>query len=101
MKWARALFCAAGSAALGVAAVASQRALGGDTMEVKLCDNQTTVTIAADAPRTERGHRFSISLGESQSQEHDMLRDILAAVGQSRRYIAHGNSFGAGVADIN
>jgi hypothetical protein len=54
-----------------------------------------------DATRTERGHRFSISLGESQSQEHDMLRDILATVGQSRRYIAHGNSFGAGVADIN
>jgi hypothetical protein len=52
MRWARATFFIAGSVALGVAAVAAQRVLGGDTMEVKLCDNTTTVTIAADAPRT-------------------------------------------------
>lgn len=63
MQWARVTLVIAGSAVLGVGAVVSQRALGGDTMEVKLCDNQTTTTIAADAPRTkENGAQIAQTL---------------------------------------
>src|SRR5678816_3904528 len=63
MKWARATFFTVGSLALGLAVAAAQRARGGDTMEVKLCDNKTTVTIAADAPRTtENGEKVAQAL---------------------------------------
>lgn len=43
----------AGAAALAIAVVALQpQARGGEPIEVKLCDNHTTTTVAADAPKT-------------------------------------------------
>jgi len=53
-----------GAVALALAIVALQpRAQGGDEIEVKLCDNKTTTTIPADAPRTrENGQAVANSL---------------------------------------
>lgn len=46
-------FAVVGALAVALAAVALQpRADGADQIEVKLCDDKTTTTVAADAPRT-------------------------------------------------
>jgi hypothetical protein len=54
-----------------------------------------------DAARAERNQRFSISLGQSQREKHDVLRNVVAAVGERRRHVAHRNSSRASVADID
>jgi hypothetical protein len=59
----RVSFCLVALAGLVLAGVAKQRASGGDEMEVKLCDNKTTVAVAADAPRTrENGAQIAQTL---------------------------------------
>lgn len=54
----------AGAAALALAVGALEpRARGADAIEVKLCDNKTTTTVAADAPRTrDNGQAIANSL---------------------------------------
>jgi cytochrome c len=54
----------ASAVALALAVVALQpRAQGGEQIEVKLCDNKTTTTVAADAPKTrETGQAVASSL---------------------------------------
>lgn len=65
-------FAVTGAVALALAAVTLQhRADGADEIEVKLCDNQTTTKIAADAPRTrETGQAVADALMAQWRRDH-------------------------------
>lgn len=65
-------FAVTGAVALALAVVTLQhRADGADEIEVKLCDNTTTTTIAADAPRTrETGQAVADALMAQWRRDH-------------------------------
>lgn len=65
-------FAVTGAVALALAVVTLQlRAEGADEIEVKLCDNTTTTTIAADAPRTrETGQAVADALMAQWRRDH-------------------------------